>query len=36
VRIWGQVLSMLTGLERYRPGFLTARMLNRVLSGDMV
>ena len=36
VRIWGQVLSMLPGHERSRPGFLTARMLNRVLSGDMV
>ena len=36
VRIWGQVLSMLPGHERYRPGFLAAQMLNRVLSGDMV
>ena len=27
---------MLPGHERYRPGFLAAQMLNRVLSGDMV
>jgi hypothetical protein len=36
VRIWGQVLSMLPGHERYRPGFLAAQMLNRILAGDMV
>lgn len=36
VRIWGQVLSMVSGQERYRPGFLAAEMLNRVLCGDMV
>ena len=36
VRIWGQVLSMVPDHERYRPGFLAAQMLNRVLAGDMV
>jgi alpha-L-arabinofuranosidase len=36
VLLWGGVLSMTPGRERYRPTFLAVGLLNRVLGGDLV
>ncbi len=35
VRLWGSVLSMKSGAERYRPTFLALMLANKVLSGDL-
>jgi alpha-L-arabinofuranosidase len=36
IRLWGIVLSMQPGRERYRPLYLAARMINEALAGDLV
>jgi hypothetical protein len=36
VRLWGTVLNMRRGHERYRPTFLACRLANRVIAGDLV
>jgi alpha-L-arabinofuranosidase len=36
IRLWGIVLSMQQGQERYRPLYLAARMINEALIGDLV
>ena len=36
IRLWGIVLSMQPGHERYRPLYLAARMMNEALAGDLV
>lgn len=36
VRLWGTVLNMRNGHERYRPTFLACALANRVIRGDLV
>lgn len=36
VRLWGTVLSMRAGHERYRPTFLACALANRVIGGNLV
>ncbi|MFG0248950.1 MAG: hypothetical protein ACF8OB_08695, partial [Phycisphaeraceae bacterium JB051] len=36
LHLWGTVLSMRSGHERYRPTFLAANMANQVMAGDML
>ena len=36
VRLWGSVLTMRKGHERYRPTFLACSAVNKVIAGDLV
>lgn len=36
VRLWGTVLNMRRGQERYRPTFLACELVNQVIGGDLV
>jgi alpha-L-arabinofuranosidase len=36
IRLWGIVLSMESGKERYRPLYLATRMINQAMFGDLV